>query len=54
MIKPKYPKRADLNQIARFIVEHATGGPLTPLSDDPISKKQKTRKHSKQRQQNSN
>lgn len=30
MIKPKYPKRADLSQIARSIVEHATGEPLTP------------------------
>ena len=34
MIKPKYPKRADLSQIARSIVEHATGESLTPSTPD--------------------
>jgi hypothetical protein len=28
MIKPKYPKRADISQIARLAVEHAVRGPL--------------------------
>ena len=31
MIKPKYPMGSDISQIARSIVEHATGAPLTPL-----------------------
>jgi len=30
MIKPKYPKRADVSQLARRAVEHATGVLLTP------------------------
>lgn len=30
MIKPKYPKRADLSQVARLTVEHAVGGSLMP------------------------
>jgi len=43
MIKPKYPKNADISQIARAIVEHATGEPLTPSKPTkrkfPLSKK---------------
>lgn len=29
MIKPKYPKLADISQIARIVAEHATGECLT-------------------------
>lgn len=39
MIKPKYPKNADISQIARSIVEHATGEPLTPSNATPPEKK---------------
>lgn len=38
MIKPKYPKRADISQIARAIVEHATGEPLTPARVKKVAK----------------
>jgi hypothetical protein len=38
MIKPKYPKNADLSQIARSIVEHATGEPLVLPSPKKVSK----------------
>lgn len=31
MIKPKHPKNADPSQLARSIVEHAIGEPLTPI-----------------------
>jgi hypothetical protein len=30
MIKPRYKKGLDVSQLARSIVEYATGGPLTP------------------------
>jgi hypothetical protein len=32
MIKPRYPKRADVSRIARLLVEHATGAPLTIIT----------------------
>jgi hypothetical protein len=47
MIKPKYPKQADLSQLARLAVEHAVGRPLTPERPDtetPKSKRKKKRK----------
>jgi hypothetical protein len=39
MVKPEYPKRADLSQLARSIVELATGGPLVPSK--PSAKREK-------------
>ena len=51
MIKPKYPKCADISQIARSIVEHATGEPLTSAIKSP--KKMPNKKH-KIRHQNGN
>jgi hypothetical protein len=50
MIKPKYPKNADLSQIARIIVERAAGEPLRPLDKPlflpttPVNKDHKTYK----------
>jgi hypothetical protein len=40
MVKPKYPKQADVSQLARLVVEHATGVPST--SPRATSKKQNT------------
>jgi hypothetical protein len=36
MVKPKYKKGMDLSQLARSIVEYATGGPLTANKDKTI------------------
>jgi len=46
MIKPKYPKRADLSQIARLIVEEATGGRLTPKKPMKLKKTRSTSSNS--------
>jgi len=43
MIKPKHPKRADISQLARSMVEHATGVPVTPR------RKIKANKHRKEK-----
>jgi hypothetical protein len=45
MIKPKYPKRADVSQMARLTVECATGEALTlpPRKKMPNKKNKGTR-----------
>jgi hypothetical protein len=48
MIKPKYPKNADLSQVATSIVEHAIGEPLTP--NKPSITKKSNNHHKKQTQ----
>jgi hypothetical protein len=38
MIKPKYKKGMDFSQIARSVVEYATGEPLTKKSSPKLIK----------------
>lgn len=54
MIKPKYPKRADISQIARSIVEYATGTPLSPSPEKPSNKKGHVRYQESKRRKNPN
>lgn len=43
MIKPKYKKGLDISQLARSVVEYATGDPLTPRKP-PVNKPFRTKK----------
>jgi len=49
-MKPKYPRRADISQIARLAVEHAIGVPLTLQASKKIAGEKHTRTLTKRQQ----